>query len=112
MAFFCLATAGCSNVTDQQTSESQHDQQVAILKQIRKVNDDGSYSFGYEAGDGSFKVSRKKVLLLVSKSANCQFTRSLPKINIVITNHRQPVFILFVKKVHQYFKFHNLSHNI
>lgn len=56
MAFFCLATAGCSNVTDQQTSETQHDHQVAILKQIRKVNEDGSYTYGYEAGDGSFKV--------------------------------------------------------
>lgn len=56
MAFFCLATAGCSNVTDQQTSETNHDHQVAILKQIRKVNEDGSYTYGYEAGDGSFKV--------------------------------------------------------
>ncbi|XP_076239461.1 uncharacterized protein LOC143182384 [Calliopsis andreniformis] len=55
MAIFCLATAGCSNVTDQQTSETHHDQQVAILKQIRKVNEDGSYTYGYEAGDGSFK---------------------------------------------------------
>ncbi|XP_012281247.1 uncharacterized protein LOC105700181 [Orussus abietinus] len=55
MAFICLATAGCTNVTDQQTSETQHDHQVAILKQIRKVNEDGSYTFGYEAGDGSFK---------------------------------------------------------
>ncbi|KAG7213085.1 hypothetical protein KM043_002414 [Ampulex compressa] len=55
MAFFCIATAGCSNVTDQQTSETHHDQQVAILKQIRKVNEDGSYTYGYEAGDGSFK---------------------------------------------------------
>lgn len=54
MAIFCLATAGCSNITDQQASES--NQQVAILKQIRKVNEDGSYTFGYEAGDGSFKV--------------------------------------------------------
>lgn len=56
MAFFCLATAGCTNVTDQQTSETNHDHQVAILKQIRKVNEDGSYTYGYEAGDGSFKV--------------------------------------------------------
>ncbi|EZA61054.1 hypothetical protein X777_08266 [Ooceraea biroi] len=62
MAFFCLATAGCSNVTDQQTSETQHDHQVAILKQIRKVNDDGSYTYGYEAGDGSFKVESRDVL--------------------------------------------------
>lgn len=56
MAFLCLATAGCSNVTDQAPSET-HNDQVAILKQIRKVNDDGSYTYGYEAGDGSFKVS-------------------------------------------------------
>ena len=63
MAVFCLVTAGCTNVTDQQTSESQHDQ-VAILKQIRKVNEDGSYSFGYEAGDGSFKVIPIKSTIL------------------------------------------------
>lgn len=56
MAVFCLVTAGCLNVTDQQTSESTQTEQVAILKQIRKVNEDGSYTFGYEAGDGSFKV--------------------------------------------------------
>lgn len=59
MAFFCLVTAGCTNVTDQQTSETHHDQ-VAILKQIRKVNEDGSYTYGYEAGDGSFKVITRK----------------------------------------------------
>ncbi|XP_012215951.1 uncharacterized protein [Linepithema humile] len=62
MAFFCLATAGCTNVTDQQTSETNHDHQVAILKQIRKVNEDGSYTYGYEAGDGSFKVESRDVL--------------------------------------------------
>ncbi|CAD6238114.1 GSCOCG00008399001-RA-CDS [Cotesia congregata] len=61
VAVFCLATAGCLNVTDQQTSESQNEQ-VAILKQLRKVNDDGSYTFGYEAGDGSFKVETRDVL--------------------------------------------------
>ncbi|XP_058789366.1 uncharacterized protein LOC131663183 isoform X2 [Phymastichus coffea] len=54
MAFFLLVPAIYGSETDQQTSESQHDQ-VAILKQIRKVNDDGSYTYGYEAGDGSFK---------------------------------------------------------
>ncbi|XP_015589525.1 uncharacterized protein LOC107265054 isoform X2 [Cephus cinctus] len=62
MAVFCLVTAGCTNVTDQQTSGTNHDQQVAILKQIRKVNEDGSYTFGYEAGDGSFKVESRDVL--------------------------------------------------
>ncbi|XP_057335824.1 uncharacterized protein LOC130674495 [Microplitis mediator] len=61
VAVFCLVTAGCLNVTDQQTSESQNEQ-VAILKQLRKVNEDGSYTFGYEAGDGSFKVETRDVL--------------------------------------------------
>ncbi|XP_034944956.1 uncharacterized protein [Chelonus insularis] len=59
---FGLVTAGSLNITDQQTSESSHHDQVAILKQIRKLNDDGSYTFGYEAGDGSFKVETRDVL--------------------------------------------------
>ena len=29
---------------------------VTILKQINQLNDDGSYTFGYEASDGSFRV--------------------------------------------------------
>ncbi|KAI4486962.1 hypothetical protein M0802_012178 [Mischocyttarus mexicanus] len=62
VAIICLMTAGCTNVTDQQTSESMHNHQVAILKQIRKVNEDGSYTYGYEAGDGSFKVETRDVL--------------------------------------------------
>ena len=36
--------------------------QVAILKQINRVNDDGSYTFGYEAADGSFKIETRDVL--------------------------------------------------
>ncbi|KAK6616980.1 hypothetical protein RUM44_005337 [Polyplax serrata] len=35
--------------------------QVAILKQINRVNDDGSYTFGYEAADGSFKIETRDV---------------------------------------------------
>ncbi|XP_046603098.1 proteoglycan 4-like isoform X1 [Neodiprion virginianus] len=62
IAIFCLVTASCTNPMDQQTSETSNDQQVAILKQIRKVNEDGSYTFGYEAGDGSFKVESRDVL--------------------------------------------------
>ncbi|XP_013144737.1 PREDICTED: endocuticle structural glycoprotein SgAbd-3-like, partial [Papilio polytes] len=43
----------------------QHGQQgptttpVPILKQINRQNDDGSYSYGYEAADGSFKIETK-----------------------------------------------------
>lgn len=32
---------------------------MPILKQINRQNDDGSYSFGYEAADGSFKIETK-----------------------------------------------------
>ncbi|XP_033348895.1 uncharacterized protein LOC117233066 isoform X2 [Bombus vosnesenskii] len=78
MAIFCLATAGCSNVTDQQTSETHHDQQVAILKQIRKVNEDGSYTYGYEAGDGSFKE-------------HVSVVQSIPRINRTTTTKKPSV---------------------
>lgn len=41
----------------------QHQQQyttpVPILKQINRQNEDGSYSFGYEAADKSFKIETK-----------------------------------------------------
>lgn len=32
---------------------------VPILKQLNRHNDDGSYSYGYEAADGSFKIETK-----------------------------------------------------
>ena len=32
---------------------------VPILKQVHEINADGSYTFGYEAGDGSFRVETK-----------------------------------------------------
>jgi len=34
---------------------------IPILKQINQVNDDGSYTFGYENGDGSFRVETKDI---------------------------------------------------
>lgn len=37
-------------------------QEVEIIKQINRVNDDGSYTFGYEAADGSFKIETRDVL--------------------------------------------------
>lgn len=38
------------------------DSQVEIIKQIRRVNDDGSYTVGYEADDGTFKIESRDVL--------------------------------------------------
>ena len=34
---------------------------VTILKQIHQVNDDGSYTFGYENTDGTFRAENKDV---------------------------------------------------
>lgn len=38
------------------------DSNVEIIKQIRRVNDDGSYTVGYEATDGTFKIESRDVL--------------------------------------------------
>lgn len=35
---------------------------VPILKQINRVNDDGSYTYGFEAADGTFKVESRDSL--------------------------------------------------
>lgn len=32
---------------------------IPILKQINKHNEDGSYTYGYEGADGSFKIETK-----------------------------------------------------
>lgn len=32
---------------------------MPILKQINRHNEDGSYSYGYEGADGSFKIETK-----------------------------------------------------
>jgi hypothetical protein len=36
-------------------------QDVSILKQIHRHNEDGSYTYGYEGSDGSFKIETKTV---------------------------------------------------
>jgi hypothetical protein len=54
-----VAADGQEEPPEEQDAQSQ--QQVAILKQINRVNDDGSYTFGYEAADGSFKIETRDV---------------------------------------------------
>ncbi|XP_034245133.1 uncharacterized protein LOC117647486 [Thrips palmi] len=51
---------GGNQKREDQAVREQH--QVAILKQINRVNEDGSYTFGYEAADGSFKIETRDVL--------------------------------------------------
>lgn len=39
--------------------QKQYTTPVPILKQINRHNEDGSYSYGYEGADGSFKIETK-----------------------------------------------------
>jgi hypothetical protein len=53
-ALLAVASMACA-----QHQRSQHTTPIPILRQINKHNDDGSYSYGYEGGDGSFKIETK-----------------------------------------------------
>ncbi|XP_047507548.1 uncharacterized protein LOC125051344 [Pieris napi] len=43
-------------------SETGDPTKVEIVKQIRRLNEDGSYTIGYEANDGTFKIESRDVL--------------------------------------------------
>lgn len=78
----CLATATASTATNTTTyinstivgdvtnstkeilsaSETADPGKVEIVKQIRRLNEDGSYTVGYEADDGTFKIESRDVL--------------------------------------------------
>ncbi|XP_065223929.1 uncharacterized protein LOC135848082 [Planococcus citri] len=47
---------------DSSSSSSTEEKGVPIIRQINKVNDDGTYTYGYEAADGSFKIETRDVL--------------------------------------------------
>ncbi|KAL3277231.1 hypothetical protein HHI36_012581 [Cryptolaemus montrouzieri] len=57
MKFYILMLATSFAVTFAQ--KNQYTTPVPILKQINKHNEDGSYSYGYEAADGTFKIETK-----------------------------------------------------
>lgn len=42
--------------------EAEANGKLEIIKQIKKVNEDGSYTIGYEADDGTFKIESRDVL--------------------------------------------------
>ncbi|GBP86043.1 hypothetical protein EVAR_68521_1 [Eumeta japonica] len=52
------------NVTKEilKASETADPAKVEIVKQIRRLNEDGSYTIGYEADDGTFKIESRDVL--------------------------------------------------
>ena len=54
-----VSYVNCQEKDEKDTTETSTP--VAILKQINKVNDDGSYTFGYEAADGTFKVETRDI---------------------------------------------------
>lgn len=58
---------------------------VPIIKQINKVNDDGSYTFGYEAGDGSFRIEKKELNGYVKGIYNT--TTTIPFISTQLNNY-------------------------
>ncbi|XP_037926635.1 fibrous sheath CABYR-binding protein-like isoform X2 [Hermetia illucens] len=47
---------------DLERAETKDGQDSEIVKQIRKLNADGSYTVGYEADDGTFKIESRDVL--------------------------------------------------
>ncbi|XP_050308565.1 skin secretory protein xP2 [Anthonomus grandis grandis] len=47
------------NYSGPQQSNAPRVAPVAIIKQIDRHNDDGSYTYGYESADGSFKIETK-----------------------------------------------------
>lgn len=55
------ATFSSSTTSESSDLTEEGQDQVAILKQINRVNEDGSYTFGYEAADGSFKIETRDV---------------------------------------------------
>lgn len=52
LSTFCVVTIVYGQQHQQTTP-------IPILKQINRQNDDGSYSYGYEGADGSFKIETK-----------------------------------------------------
>ena len=53
-----MALALCAPPSAREESRTSTNQ-AQILKQINHVNDDGLYTFGYEAGNSTFKVILK-----------------------------------------------------
>ncbi|CAG9823439.1 unnamed protein product [Phaedon cochleariae] len=60
------ATSETESTTKKETEESldeaESNGKLEIIKRIKKINEDGSYTIGYEADDGSFKIESRDVL--------------------------------------------------
>ena len=52
----------CSGlVVSQDIPESTTTTPVEIVKQVNEINEDGSYTVGYEASDGTFKLETRDI---------------------------------------------------
>ena len=52
----------CSGlVVSQDIPESTTATPVEIVKQVNEINEDGSYTVGYEASDGTFKLETRDI---------------------------------------------------
>lgn len=49
-------------ILDLENAESKDSKKLEIIKQIRKINQDGTYTVGYESVDGTFQIQSRDVL--------------------------------------------------
>ncbi|XP_031337359.1 uncharacterized protein LOC116166526 [Photinus pyralis] len=52
----------CENSSKEDLSGAEAKDGLEIVKSIKKINNDGSYTIGYESDDGSFKIESRDVL--------------------------------------------------
>ncbi|CAO1432649.1 unnamed protein product [Diamesa serratosioi] len=62
-SLICLVTCPCPNIINISFSAETKDAKASeIVKQIRRVNADGTYTLGFETDDGSFKIETRDVM--------------------------------------------------
>merc|ERR1711863_192308 len=52
-------TTSTTSTTTPSTTTTTTEHPVVILKQVNEINEDGSYTVGYEASDGTFRLETK-----------------------------------------------------
>ncbi|CAG9854922.1 unnamed protein product [Phyllotreta striolata] len=57
-----LCRADAEPKKDKEELDAEETKKLEIIKRIKKINEDGSYTIGYEADDGSFKIESRDVL--------------------------------------------------
>lgn len=64
LLFICdyVSSESAEKTAKEDLTEAEAKDGLEIIKTIKKINDDGSYTIGYEADDGSFKIESRDVL--------------------------------------------------